>query len=137
MPRAPNLSFRCELCQKSYARSSELSTHELSYDHHHRKRAQDLRIASRDSYQRDREREKEKERSGLIAIPHETPVGSQKKVKRGFKSAFGANPDRDTFISHPKLPPVPQKFTTQSLATPVTGEKDSKTSKIPAKVESV
>lgn len=91
MPKAPSRPFRCELCQKSYARISELESHESSYDHHHRKRAVDLRIANRDTSKRDREREKERESSGLVSKALDEVEGSKKKkVKKGFKSAFGS-----------------------------------------------
>lgn len=59
MPRAPKLPFFCDLCQKGYARISELETHESSYDHHHRKRAVDLRQAGRSTTKRPRQKERD------------------------------------------------------------------------------
>lgn len=89
MPKAPSLPFRCDLCQKAYARISQLDTHESSYDHHHRKRAADIRIANRDTAKRHTESDKKQENSDIIQLPNTSDEGSQKKAKRGFKSAFG------------------------------------------------
>lgn len=65
---------------------SEFEQHESSYDHHHRKRAADLRMANKDPGRR---RDVEKD-SALIPLGDDS--GSRKpvkKVKRAFKAAFG------------------------------------------------
>lgn len=93
-----NLLFHCELCQKSYARISELETHESSYDHHHRKRAADLRIVNRDSNRRKRESEND----GVIRVLGEDTDKrpSSKRTKRGFKSTFtDSKPERVQTVS--------------------------------------
>lgn len=79
--------FFCTLCNKGYSRLSELDTHESSYDHHHRKRAKDLREASRDPKRHDR---------NSAADMSRLVEGENKKVqaKRGFRSAFGSSEQR-------------------------------------------
>lgn len=40
-------TFRCQLCEKQYSKTSELDNHFNSYDHHHTKRLKELAEASR------------------------------------------------------------------------------------------
>lgn len=74
--------FFCDLCAKGYARISELNAHESSYDHHHRKRAKDLRDASKDP--RRLERARNTDMTKIVESENK-----KSKPKRGFKSAFG------------------------------------------------
>lgn len=83
MPRAPKLPFFCGLCQKGYARVSELETHESSYDHHHRKRAVDLRQANRTVTKRPRQ----KERDGAMRPITEEELLKLKKKRTEKKKA--------------------------------------------------
>ncbi|CCG82963.1 Putative uncharacterized protein [Taphrina deformans PYCC 5710] len=84
------LPFFCELCRKGYARISELEVHETSYDHHHRKRAADLRNANRDGARRERQAANDGVIRVLGAEEHTSKKFSGANSKRGFKSAFGA-----------------------------------------------
>lgn len=69
------LPFYCDLCRKGYARISELEVHETSYDHHHRKRAADLKAANRVDSRRDREAANQ----GLIRVLGDDCDGSRRK----------------------------------------------------------
>ena len=101
--------FLCELCRKSYARISDLEQHESSYDHHHRKRAADLRSANKDPGRREREQAKD----GVLRHISEEEVSRNNKnrPKRGFKSAFDQiKPEQESQGVDEKRPePVPME----------------------------
>jgi hypothetical protein len=68
--RAVAADYRCALCDKQYRTHSEFDNHLASYDHHHRKRLQELREdtrESRDSIMRKERRREERDMARLTA----------------------------------------------------------------------
>lgn len=68
------LTYKCELCNKQYSKTSELEEHLNSYDHHHKKRLKELAETSRaqararagpNAAEKRREKERKKEEEAL------------------------------------------------------------------------
>ncbi|QIW95115.1 hypothetical protein AMS68_000633 [Peltaster fructicola] len=76
----PRRRFFCELCQKGYARQTELDNHENDYDHQHRKREKDRKELSRDANAEAKAKAAERRAEGIKAISVASKLNETKKA---------------------------------------------------------
>lgn len=105
--------FRCDLCDKGYARVAEYEGHSKSYDHQHRQRQKESRQMKREVLREGRMNRGEDE-TALRPVRVEEGPGSR-QTRGGFKKAFGSEEERAGSVAKlaPEEGPLPQTVSRQ------------------------
>ncbi|ORX91353.1 hypothetical protein K493DRAFT_317335 [Basidiobolus meristosporus CBS 931.73] len=88
-----NSAFYCALCDKQYTKISEYESHLSSYDHHHKKRFQEMKQSSKnpDASQARKEKDRRREEKELKRMQEAAMAAAA--AKQG--PAMGASPDSE------------------------------------------
>ncbi|KAK9764311.1 hypothetical protein K7432_008284 [Basidiobolus ranarum] len=88
-----NSAFYCSLCDKQYTKISEYESHLSSYDHHHKKRFQEMKQSSKNPDDLQARKEKDRKRE-------------EKELKRMQEAAMAAAAKRSTNVSNNVTQPI-------------------------------
>jgi len=119
-------SFYCKLCNKQYNKAMEYETHLVSYDHHHKKRFQDMKQMSKlqgVAYsQKKKEEQKEQQEINKRIQAANAAAAARQQTPSDAQVALPLPTVENTesaVLPDPELPPSPPPPTSSPFSSPM------------------